>query len=438
MKQHSIFKNKFYTIITVLCLMLTSQNTNAEQALDKIIAVVNDDVITQNELDNRIADFIVQLKLDKNSTEQMKALTKQVLERMIGTRIQLQMAKQMGITIDDISLNRMIEKIAQSNNLSLDELKTTLSKDGVDFARFREQTREDLIVKQLQQRVVANKINISDQEVQRFIDNKLKKNNESGKYQIQHILISTPESATPEAISKAKEKADRLYGEINNGADFKTLAIQQSDGRNALKGGDLGWRSGNELPESFVDAIKELNKGETAAPVRSASGFHILKLIDKSSSKNMVTQTQARHILIRTSKERNDDDARNLLNDIKQRIQQGEDFSKLANEYSQDPGSKIKGGDLGWADPGTYVTEFEEVMGSLKKNAISEPFRSQFGWHILQVLDRRERDKTQANLKSQATQAIHKRKYDEELRLWTRRIRDEAYVEYIGNAKSDN
>ena len=426
-------KNNLYIITTCLCLGLASQAANARQALDKVVAVVNDDVITQNELDNRIADFILQLKLDRNSKEQMKALRKQVLERMIGTRVQMQMAKQMGITIDDISLNRMIEKIAQSNKLSLEQLKATLSKDGVDFARFREQTREDLIIKQLQQRVVTSKINISDQEVQRFIDNNLKKNVENEKYQIHQILISTPESASPEAISKAKEKADQLYAEINNGANFKTLAIQQSNGRNALKGGDLGWRSGNELPEDFVEAIKDLNKGDTAAPVHSASGFHILKLADKSSSKKMVTQTQARHILLRTSKDRSDDDARKLLNDIKLRIQQGEDFSDLANEYSQDPGSKVKGGDLGWADPGTYVAEFEEVMNSLKTNGISEPFRSQFGWHILQVQDRRERDKTQANLKAQANQAIHKRKYDEELRLWSRRIRDEAYVEYITN-----
>ena len=426
-------KNNLYIITTCLCLGLASQVANARQALDKVVAVVNDDVITQNELDNRIADFILQLKLDRNSKEQMKALRKQVLERMIGTRVQMQMAKQMGITIDDISLNRMIEKIAQSNKLSLEQLKATLSKDGVDFARFREQTREDLIIKQLQQRVVTSKINISDQEVQRFIDNNLKKNVENEKYQIHQILISTPESASPEAISKAKEKADQLYAEINNGANFKTLAIQQSNGRNALKGGDLGWRSGNELPEDFVEAIKDLNKGDTAAPVHSASGFHILKLADKSSSKKMVTQTQARHILLRTSKDRSDDDARKLLNDIKLRIQQGEDFSDLANEYSQDPGSKVKGGNLGWADPGTYVAEFEEVMNSLNNNGISEPFRSQFGWHILQVQDRRERDKTQANLKAQANQAIHKRKYDEELRLWSRRIRDEAYVEYITN-----
>ena len=409
----------------------------AQQQLDKIIAVVNDEVITQNELNNRINYFVKQLKIDKNDTSKIKALTKQVLERIILSRIQLQMAAQIGITIDDINLNRMIEQIAKSNNIALSELKKTLSQDGINFAYFREQTREDLIIKQLQQRVVANKINISDQEIQRFVDNNLNKNNKNEKYKIQHILINTPESASPGELNKAKEKAEQILSEINKGTDFKTLAMQKSDGRNALKGGDLGWRTSNELPESFTDAIKAIKIGETSVPIKSASGFHLIKLVDKSANKNMVTQSQARHILIRTSKQINDDEARELLSQLKQRIEQGEEFSKLAEEYSQDPGSKIKGGDLGWADPGTFVAEFEDTMNSLKENEISTPFRTQFGWHILQLLDRRERDRTQSNLKSQASRAIQKRKYDEELRLWTRRIRDEAYVEYIGNKKSN-
>ena len=431
MKQLTQLRNPFYAIAAFLCLTFSAQHANALQALDKIVAVVNDDVITQNELDSRINDFIIQLKLDKNASAQIKALRKQVLEKMIITRVQLQMAKQGNITIDDISLNRMIEQIAQSNQLTLDKLKAVLNKDGIDFARFREQTREDLITKQLQQRIIASKINVSEQEIQRFIDRKLKKNNDE-KFQISHILIATPESAKPEDINQAKEKANQLYNEINDGADFKTLAIRHSNGRNALKGGDLGWRSGSELPEAFIDAIDKLPKGKTAAPIRSASGFHILKLVDRSASKNMVTQTLARHILLRTNKDRNDDDAQQQLYQLKQRIEKGEDFAKLAGEHSQDPGSKGKGGDLGWADPGTFVAEFEDTMNDLEKNEISSPFRSQFGWHILQVLDRREQDKTQANLEAQARQAIHKRKYDEELRLWLRRIRDEAYVEYIG------
>ncbi|MDH5710615.1 MAG: peptidylprolyl isomerase [Gammaproteobacteria bacterium] len=422
--------NRFFSIVTFLCLTLATQNIFARQALDKIIAVVNDDVISQNELNSSVNDFIIQLKLNRNNSEQIRALTKQVLEKLIVTRIQLQMAKQHNIVIDDISLNRMIENIAESNNLSLAQLKDTLAKDGIEFARFREQTREDLITKQLQQRVIASKINISDQEVQRFIDKNLKTDTYN-KYQISHILIATPESATPEDISNAKEKAEQLYNDIKNGADFKTLAINHSDGRNALQGGDLGLRSGNELPEAFIEAVAVLARDETAAPIQSASGFHILKLVNSSTNSNVVTQTLARHILLRTSSERSDEEAQRFLGELKQRIEQGADFAKLANEYSQDPGSKIKGGDLGWADPGTYVAEFEDTMDSLIKNEISSPFRSQFGWHILQVLDRRAQDKTQANMEAQARQSIYKRKYEEELLLWLRRIRDESYVEYV-------
>lgn len=437
MKPFYFIKINFAAIAACLCLTLSAQNVMAREALDKIVAVVNDDVITQNELDDRVSDFIVQLKLDKNDRSQIKALTRQVLERMISTRIQLQMASQMGITIDDISLNRMIEQIAQSNNISIDELKSTLEADGIQFSRFREQTREELIIKQLQQRLVASKVSISEQETQRFIETNLTKNNDNDKYLIQHLLIATPESASPDAIAQAQQKANQLLAEIKNGADFNTLAIHQSDGRNALKGGDLGWRTSSELPESFVAAIKQLEKGETSQPVHSASGFHLLKLLDRSSNTNMITQTLARHILIRTSNEVSDDDARALLAQLKERIQQGEDFATLASEYSQDPGSKIKGGDLGWADPGTFVTEFEDVMDNLKKQEVSIPFRSQFGWHILQVLDRRDQDKTQENLKAQASKVIHKRKYDEELNLWLRRIRDEAYVEYIDQASAE-
>ena len=434
MKPFYFIKINFTAIAVCLCLTLAAQNVMARQALDKIVAVVNDDVITQNELDDRVSDFIVQLKLDKNDRSQIKALSRQVLERMISTRIQLQMASQMGITIDDISLNRMIEQIAQSNNISIDDLKSTLEADGIKFSRFREQTREELIIKQLQQRLVASKVSISEQETQRFIETNLTKNNGNEKYLIQHLLIATPESASPDAIAQAQKKTHQLLAEIKNGADFNTLAIHQSDGRNALKGGDLGWRTSSELPESFVAAVKQLEKGETSQPVHSASGFHLLKLLDRSSNTNMITQTLARHILIRTSNEVSDDDARTLLTQLKDRIQQGEDFATLASEYSQDPGSKIKGGDLGWADPGTFVTEFEDVMDNLKKQEVSNPFRSQFGWHILQVLNRRDQDKTQDNLKAQASKVIHKRKYDEELNLWLRRIRDEAYVEYIDQA----
>jgi peptidyl-prolyl cis-trans isomerase SurA len=411
--------------------LLIPVNALAIQSLDSIVAVVNDDVITKNELMSRVSDYASQLKLSKSSSPEMDALTRQVLERIIRNRIQLQLASQLGIKIDDITLNRMLEQLASSNNVTLDKLKSRLEQEGIEFSRFREQTRNELIIKQLQQRVVANKVNVSEKEVSQFIQQNIEQKSENTKYHLLHILISTPESATPDDLIAGKEKAMQLYNEITAGQDFKELAIKYSGGRNALKGGDLGWRKGGELPENFVAAADKLEAGETSLPIRSASGYHIIQLIDKSSNQHFVIQTHARHILIRTDSDTSDHEAEQLLIKIKTRLRDGEDFAQLASEFSQDPGSKIKGGDLGWADPGSYVTEFEDVMDKLDDGETSEPFRSQFGWHILQVMGRRETDKTQTNIEAQARQSIRKRKVDEELRLWLRRIREEAYVEYV-------
>ena len=412
------------------CLSI-AQFTLAVQPLDKIIAIVNDDVITQNELATSVADYASQLKLSNSASPEMQALTKQVLERMIRNRIQLQQAVQLGIQIDDIALNRMLEQLASSNKLTLEQLKSKLEAEDMDFSRFREQTRDELIIKQLQQRAVANKVSVSDQEINQFVQQNLEQKSENTRYKLLHILVSTPESAAPEDINKSREKAMKIHSEILGGADFKNLAIKKSDGRNALQGGDLGWRKANELPEDFLAAVKDLNKGDTSLPIRSASGFHILQLVDKSNDQHVVTQTHARHILIRTSSATSDEDAKKLLTQLKHRIQAGEDFAQLASEFSQDPGSKVKGGDLGWADPEGFVTEFEDEMNNLKDGEMAEPFRSQFGWHLLQVLSRRDKDKTLDNIEEQARNSIRKRKIDEELRLWLRRIREEAYVEYI-------
>lgn len=432
-----ITKKRTTRLLFVLGLLIPV-HTFAIQPLDKIVAVVNDDVITQNELESRVTDYASQLKLSNSTSPELSALTKQVLERMIRNQIQLQQAKQLGITIDDITLNRMLEQLASSNKITLDQLKSKLEEEDIKFSRFREQTRDELIIKQLQQRVIANKISVSDQEITQFVQLNLKQKSENDTYQLLHILIATPESATSEDIKKSKTKAMQLHSEILGGSSFKDLAIKRSDGRNALKGGDLGWRKANELPENFVTAIKELDKGETSLPIRSASGFHILQVVDKSSTQHVVVQTHARHILIRTGSDTSDDDAKSLLTRIQNRLKNGEDFAQLANEYSEDPGSKTKGGDLGWTDPGNFVTEFEDVMNKLDDGQTSEPFRSQFGWHLLQVLGRRDQNKTQENVETQARNSIRKRKIDEELRLWLRRIREEAYVEYIDKTLSQS
>ena len=418
-----------------VCLLIPL-HTLAIQPLDKIVAVVNEDVITQNELTSRVSDYAGQLKLSKSASPEMRALTKQVLERIIRNRIQLQLATKLGIKIDDIALNRMLEQLASSNNVTLDQLKSKLEKEGIKFNRFREQTRNELIIKQLQQRVVANKVSVSDQEISQFIQQNLEQKSDNAKYHLLHILIATPETATPDDLISGKEKAMEIYAKIMDGANFRDLAIKYSSGRKALKGGDLGWRKGGELPENFISAANDLKAGDTSLPIRSASGYHILQLVDKSSNEHFVTQTHARHILIRTDSNTSDSDAEKLLTKLRVRVVNGEDFAQLADEYSQDPGSKAKGGGLGWTDPGSFVTEFEDVMNGLGEGKMSEPFRSQFGWHLLQVLGRREQDKTQVNVEAQARNSIRKRKIDEELRLWLRRIREEAYVEYIDKTLS--
>lgn len=422
---------KILLIAFVVSLSLLSNNAIAIEPLDSIAVVVNDDVITKNELEQKVEYFENQIRLSGGSVTDTDSLRKQVLERMIRDKIQLQNAAQLGIQVDDINLNRMIDAMAKKNNLTLNELRATLQKEGIEFADFRSQTRDELIIQELQKRMVADKVNVTSQEIRQFIESNTQQDNSATEYHLYHILIATPESAGPEDIQIAQKKADAIYQQLQEGADFKQLAVQESDGSNALNGGDLGVRKANELPELFLNAIDGLGQGDISKPVRSASGFHLLKVESTSSNVEMVTQTHARHILITTSADISDEDARQTLTELKQRIEEGEDFADLANEYSDDPGSKVQGGDLGWANPGTFVAEFERVMGSLDEGQISEPFKSQFGWHILQVLERRQHDMGKTMLEARATQSIQARKIDEELRLWLRRIRDEAYVEYV-------
>ena len=421
-------------ISLVTALGLTTGTIHAAiKPLDHIIGVVNEGVITNSMLSNRLQDFRKQIELSQLSRIDPETLKKQVLERVIRDTIQLQKAKQFGITIDDLILNRMLEQLAKSNSMSLDIFRQTIETEGMNYTRFREQTRNELIIKQLQQRLVANKISVSDQEVQQYIT--LNETSDSSKitYHLRHILIATPESAKPDDIQKAKEKAEAAYRKIQAGSRFEDIAIKISIGRNALKGGDLGERKANELPQLFVDAVNNLKPGETSKPEKSASGFHLLQLVSSSNDEIIIKQVHARHILIRPSSEVSDEQARKTLVELKQKIKNGKKFSMLASQFSEDPVSKTQGGDLGWAGPGDFVGIFENVANSLEIGQISEPFKSQFGWHILEVLEHRDHNMAKTNKENQARNAIRKRKTDEELRLWLRRIRDEAYVEYIDN-----
>ena len=424
-------KQALLSLSLLISCLISSNAISALIPLDHIVAVVNEDVITERMLENRVKDFAKQLQLSQLSRIDPETLRKQVLERMIRDVIQLQQAKQLGITVDDLMLNRMLEQLAKTNNMSLETFRQTIEAEGMDYARFRDQTREEIIIKQLQQRVVASKISVSDQEIKQYIQQNETLDSSTISFHLRHILIAIPEAASPEDLEKAKLKAESVYKRIQYGSKFEDLAIKESSGRNALKGGDLGERKANELPQLFVDAISDLQPGETSKPVKSASGYHLLQLVSSSNDQVMVKQTRIRHILIRTGSEVSDEQARQTLLELKRKIEEGKNFAELASEYSEDPGSKIRGGDLGWAGPGDYVTAFENVANDLEIGEISEPFQSPFGWHILEVLEHREHDQTKANKESQARNAIQKRKSDEELRLWLRRIRDEAYVEFI-------
>jgi peptidyl-prolyl cis-trans isomerase SurA len=417
-------------VSSLLLLVSSFQITNAATELDGVAVVVNNDVITLRELENRVHDYAIQLRVDTSNVQDMAALKKQVMERMIENQIQLQMADKLGIKIDDVGLNRVLVSLAESNKLTLDQMRDRIAAEGLDFTRFREQTREELIIKQLQQREVADKVTVSEQEIKQYITNN-SDNTKNLRYHIRHILIATPQNAKPDDITEAQKKADQIYQALQKGEKFSDAAMKNSSGRYALKGGDLGWHTASELPVAFVDALRDMKSGEISRPIRSASGFHIIQLVGSSNSAQVVEQNHSRHILIRTSPELDDDGARELLSKLRTEIKNGADFAKLAKKYSQDPGSKNKGGDLGWASPGAYVQSFESVIESLKPGEISEPFRSQYGWHIVQLIARREHKQTSETLEAQARNEVRKRKIDEELRLWLRRIRDEAYVQII-------
>ncbi|VAX14628.1 Periplasmic chaperone and peptidyl-prolyl cis-trans isomerase of outer membrane proteins SurA [hydrothermal vent metagenome] len=425
-------------LFLLLTLLGTSPAIMAKKSgiieLDNIIAVVNDDVITRVELDNRLQLVKKQLgartKLPDDSI-----LRKQVLERMIMEKIQLQIAKRSGIRVDDETINRVIENIAKENKLSMEQFQKVLNRDGMAFAGFRQNIKNELLINELRKRQVKNKITVSEQEVNNYLANMAQMKNHGEEYRLSHILIATPEAATPLQIQKARRRAEALRKRILDGEDFTRLAIGNSDGPQALKGGDLGWRTAGQMPTFFSHIIPDMKVGDVSQPLRSASGFHIIKLVDKRSPEQSheVQQTLARHILIRPNQVVSNDDARKQLQALRARILAGEDFGQLARSHSADTASAAEGGSLGWTNPGTMVPKFEEEMDKLKPGEISQPFRTQFGWHIVQVVSRRSHDDSKQYRRNQARMVIGKRKAEEATQNWLRRIRSEAYVDYRFN-----
>jgi peptidyl-prolyl cis-trans isomerase SurA len=399
--------------------------------LDRIVAVVNDEVVTRRDLDERLKVVMGQLKQQGTPTPTREALEKQVLERMIFTLVQLQYAKETGLRIDDATLEKSLARIAGDNKITLEQMRNTLEKDGVSFAKFREDVRDEIVMARLREREIENKIQITDSEIDTFLAAQQPQGDKIDEYNLSHILIQVPEQASPERLQDRRARAEQALAQIKGGTDFRQVAASFSDAPDAVQGGAMGWRELARLPSIFAEAVKGLRPGEVSAVLRSPNGFHLVRVNDRRGQEapHIVGQTRARHILIKTSELVSENDARERLVKLKERADNNADFAELARLQSED-GSASRGGDLGWLSPGDTVPDFEKAMDALKPGEVSAPVRSPFGWHLIQVLERRNQDMSQQQQRLRVRQALRAQKADEAYQEWVRQLRDKAFVEY--------
>lgn len=399
--------------------------------LDGIIAVVDDEVVLRSELDHHVAQTRLSVQQQGHALPPSEVLRRQVLDRLILERIQLQRAERMGITVSEDRLNETMNNIARSNGMTLDELTEALAADGMTFAQAREDVRNDLILSQLRQRDVAARVNVTQREVDAFLAGEGAGALDNREFRVGHVMLRVPGDATPGRIDEIRALGEDIVRRVRAGEDFGALAVAHSQGQQALDGGDLGWRRSTQLPAAFAERIVGMQAGEVSDLIRTPGAFHVIHLVDSrgGGERVVVQQTRARHILIRTNQVVNDARASARLADLRRQILAGADFGELARRNSEDPGSAVNDGDLGWLESGQTVPAFEEVMAALDVGEVSEPFATQFGWHIVKVTDRRTHDDTEQQRIAQARQILRERKSDEQLEIWLRRLRDEAYVE---------
>lgn len=397
---------------------------------DRIVAVVADEVVTYQELRTKLAAALKQLQKQGTPLPPQDALEKQMLERLVMERVQLQFARETGLRVDDIQLDQAIGRIATNNKMTLQQFRVALEKDGLTYPAFREDIRSEMTMVRLREREVESKIIISDGEIDNYLANQQAQPGGAEEYQLAHILLRAPESASPEQLQKLRLRGEQALKRAQGGENFAVLTAAFSDAPDALKGGDLGWRPLSRLPSLYSDAAGRMQAGQVSELLRSSAGFHIVKLLAKrgGSAPASVQQTNARHILIRINEIISEPEARRKLENVRERIVNGVDFAEQARLYSQD-GSATKGGDLGWLSPGDTVPEFERAMDALKPNEVSPVVQSQFGMHLIQVLERRERDVSAERQRGVARQALRDRKLDEAYQDWLRQLRDRTYVE---------
>jgi peptidyl-prolyl cis-trans isomerase SurA len=421
-------------VIALFCSLLMSSFLIHAETVDRIVAVVEDDVILESELQREEATIRARMTESKAQLPPETVLRKQVLEKMIIDKLQQQLAARAGVTVSEEMLNSSAADIAQRNNMSLEQFREELEKSGISYQSFLDNMRNEIVINQLRAKEIGGRIKVSDSEVEHYLETQQNTGEEATQYHLGHILIAVKEGASASEIQKAQTKADGLVKKLRAGQDFSQTAISDSDDGNALKGGDLGWRGINDIPSQLVDGVKKMRLNEVSDPIRSSGGFHIIKMLGLKSDvdDHVVSTTKVRHILIKTNELIDDAEAKKRLLALKARIADGDDFAALARAHSDDKGSALKGGELGWVEPGSLVKSFEEAMNKLTINQISEPVQSQFGWHLIQVMDRKDKDNASEHKKNLVREAIRKRKIEEETELWLRRLRDEAYVEIHG------
>ncbi|ASL25279.1 peptidylprolyl isomerase [Azotobacter chroococcum] len=415
----------------LLATLLLGSAVHAEvRPLDRIVAIVDNDVIMQSQLEQRLREVEQTIAKRGAQLPPRDQLGAQVLERLILENIQLQIGARAGIRIGDEELAQAMATIAQRNGLSLEQFQAALARDGLSFDDAREQVRREMVISRVRQRVVADRIQISDHEVQNFLASELGKLQLSEEFRLANITIPLSDGASPEQIQAAEQQVLEIYRQLRSGTDFAQLAIARSAGETALEGGEIGWRKAAQLPPPFDGLVSQLPVGGVTEPVRTPGGYIILKLLEKRGGSVQVRdEVHVRHILIKPSEIRSETEARRLIERIHERIRNGEDFAELAKSFSEDPGSALNGGDLNWIDPNILVPEFREMMANTPAGELSPPFKSPFGWHVLEVLGRRATDSSTQVREQQALNVLRNRRYDEELQSWLRQIRDEAYVE---------
>ncbi len=428
---------RILALVTILgvCGLALAQTRELETKgvlLDRIAAIVNDGVVLNSDLDAQIQQVAERLQAQRLELPPQNVLRQQVLDRLVLQEIQLQRANHDGVKVSDDTLNLALQDVAKRNNLTLSQLPEALAAQGIEYSSYRDELRKEITLQMLRQRDVLEHISVTSKEIDQYLD-KQEKQPKNKEYNVSHILIAVGQEASQAQLDAATQHADEVYKKASSGEDFAKLAVAYSNSQTALEGGSLGWRKGSELPTFLTDVVEKLKPGEVSQPLRTPTGFHIVRLNDVRGSdqeKAVEEQIHVRHILMKTTALADDATVKQKLSQLRERILKGEDFGGLAQTNSEDPGSAAQGGDLGWAGPGTFAPDFEQAISSLKVNEISEPFKTQFGWHIVQVLGRRTFDNTDEVKRRRAMEAIRASKADEETELWLRRLRDEAYVEY--------